>query len=130
MNPECNKECKKGYSSRKARFLLLICCAGIAYLIWIRCGGFAVPCLFHEVTGLQCPGCGITRMLTAVSELDFGAALQANAFLLLTSPYLSFLLLYSAYKWVRNERIGAKAEAAAAVYCVGLIVFGILRNIV
>lgn len=125
-----SREYKNGYSSRKACFLLLIFCAGIAYLIWIKCGGFTIPCLFHEVTGLQCPGCGITRMIMAISKLDLNTALQANAFLFLTFPFLLFLLLYSAFKWVRNERIGAKTEAAAVVYCVGLIVFGIIRNIV
>ena len=130
MNSESNKECKKGYSSRKVFFLLLICCAGAAYLAWIRRGGFAVPCLFHEVTGLQCPGCGVTRMIRAICALDFRAAARANAFLFFTSPYLLFLLLYSAFKWVRNERTGAKFEAAAGIYCVGLIVFGIVRNLV
>lgn len=130
MNSESNKECKKGYSSRKAFFLLLICCAGAAYLAWIRRGGFAVPCLFHEVTGLQCPGCGVTRMIRAVSESDLEAALYANAFLFITSPYLLFLLLYSAYKWVRNERISTKIEASAVLYCIGLVVFGIVRNLV
>ena len=130
MNSESNKECKKGYSSRKVLFLLLICCAGAAYLAWIRSGGFSVPCLFHEVTGLQCPGCGVTGMIRAVSEPDLEAALNANAFLFITSPYLLFLLLYSAYKWVRNERIGAKIEASAVLYCIGLVVFGIVRNLV
>ena len=81
MNSESNKERKKGYSSRKVFFLLLICCAGAAYLAWIRRGGFAVPCLFHEVTGLQCPGCGVTRMIRAVSESDLEAALYANIIL-------------------------------------------------
>ena len=125
-----NREYKKGYSSRKVLFLLLICCLGAAYLIWIRRGGFAIPCLFYKVTGLQCPGCGITRMILAVSEQDPKAALQANAFLFLTSPFLMFLLIYNAYKWVRNEKIGTKTEAFAAVYCVGLIIFGIIRNLV
>ena len=121
---------KNSYSSRKVLFLLLICCAGAAYLVWIRTGGYAIPCMFREVTGLLCPGCGVTRMIRAVSELDFETALQANAFLFITSPYLLALLIYSAFKWVRNERTGAKTEAAAAVYCVGLIVFGIVRNLI
>lgn len=130
MAQENNKDYKKGYSSRKLCFLLLILCAGIAYYLWIRSGGFSVPCLFHEVTGLYCPGCGVTRMIRAICALDFRAAARANAFLFFTSPYLLFLLLYSAFKWVRSERTGAKFEAAAGIYCVGLIVFGIVRNLV
>ena len=69
-------------------------------------------------------------MIRAVSESDLEAALYANAFLFITSPYLLFLLLYSAYKWVRNERISTKIEASAVLYCIGLVVFGIVRNLV
>ena len=120
---------REKYSSRKIFFLLLVCCGGILYLIWLRCGGTAVPCLFHSLTGIECPGCGITRMLLALTRLDLRTALSANAFLFVTLPYLVILLGYSTDKWVRNEKAGPKAEASAAVYCIGLIVFGILRNI-
>ena len=68
-------------------------------------------------------------MILALSRLDLKAAFHANAFLTVTLPYLILLLLYSAYKWIRNEKTGAKAEAAAVLYCAGLILFGILRNI-
>lgn len=68
-------------------------------------------------------------MILALSRLDLKAALRANAFLTVTLPYLILLLLHSAYKWIRNEKAGAKAEAAAVLYCAGLILFGIVRNI-
>ena len=135
MRPDMTKKCgpeglhRERYSSRKLRFLLLVCIFGIAFLIWLRLGGPSVPCLFHELTGLECPGCGITRMILALSRLDLKAALRANAFLTVTLPYLILLLLHSAYKWIRNEKAGAKAEAAAVLYCAGLILFGIVRNI-
>ena len=142
MNSESNKECKKGYSSRKVFFLLLICCAGAAYLAWIRRGCFAVPCLFHEVTGLQCPGCGVRVMLTVNSvptpfsdSTEIVPFISSTIFFVMAMPrpvlpYLLFLLLYSAYKWVRNERISTKIEASAVLYCIGLVVFGIVRNLV
>lgn len=120
---------RERYSSRKIRFLLLVCLLGIACLIWLRMGGPSVPCVFYKLTGLECPGCGVTRMILALSRLDLAAAMKANAFLTVTLPYLIALLLYSAYKWIRNEKADAKAEAAAAVYCIGLVIFGILRNL-
>lgn len=120
---------REKYSSRKLRFLLLVCLFGLACLIWLRMGGPSVPCLFHELTGLQCPGCGVTRMILALSRLDPAAAMRANVFLTVTLPYLAALLVYSAYKWIRNEKAGPKAEAAAVVYCIGLIIFGIIRNL-
>lgn len=125
-----NNQHTNGYSSRKILFLLLVCCAGLAFLVWVRCGGAGIPCVFHEVTGLKCPGCGITRMIAALSAGDLGAAWRANPFLLATLPYLIFLLAYNAFRWVRNERTGPKFEAAAVVYCAGLVIFGVLRNLV
>ena len=120
---------REKYSSRKLRFLLLVCLFGIACLIWLRMGGPSVPCVFHELTGLQCPGCGVTRMILALSRLDLAAAMKANAFLTVTLPYLTALLVYSAYKWIKNEKAGAKVEASAVIYCIGLILFGVIRNL-
>lgn len=116
-------------SSRKIFFLLLVCCTGICYLIWIRCGGIAIPCPFHLLTGLECPGCGITRMLTALSRGDLQEAARANAYLFYTLPYLAALIAYSLFKWFKNESTGRRFEAAALLYTAGLVLFGILRNI-
>lgn len=36
------------------------------------------PCLFHSITGLFCPGCGITRALHALVHGDLGRAWSMN----------------------------------------------------
>lgn len=43
--------------------------------------GWGVPCPFHALTGLHCPGCGMTRALVLVSQLELRAALQMNPFI-------------------------------------------------
>ncbi len=40
--------------------------------------GWGVPCPFHAITGLACPGCGMTRALVLVSQLQWGPALRMN----------------------------------------------------
>jgi hypothetical protein len=40
-------------------------------------------CAFHRLTGLNCPGCGMTRALYALLHGDFLAALRDNALLVL-----------------------------------------------
>lgn len=38
------------------------------------------PCGFKVVTGLPCPGCGLTHCFTAMAHLDIFAAVNANPF--------------------------------------------------
>ena len=40
---------------------------------------FIRVCLFHPLTGLNCPGCGMTRSLYALLHGDFRLALKDNA---------------------------------------------------
>ena len=52
--------------SWKARLGLSACaaalaCAGALYLYFMGPGNIPLICVFHEVTGLYCPGCGGTR---------------------------------------------------------------------
>ena len=81
MRPEMKEEYgpeglhRERYSSRKIRFLLLILLLGIACLIWLRMGGPSVPCMFHKVTGLQCPGCGVTPSPCLTLSRSFYTAL-------------------------------------------------------
>jgi len=37
-----------------------------------------IPCPFHSVTGIQCPGCGMTRACIALANGDLGDALRYN----------------------------------------------------
>lgn len=41
---------------------------------------FILPCPFYGFLGILCPGCGGTRAVYALLELDFFRALRCNAF--------------------------------------------------
>ena len=47
-------------------------------------------CLFHAMTGLQCPGCGATRALYHLMHGHFLAAIRFNGLFVLCSPALAF----------------------------------------
>jgi hypothetical protein len=44
---------------------------------------FYPACQFHRLTGLNCPGCGMTRALYALLHGNFSAALRDNALFVL-----------------------------------------------
>ncbi len=49
---------------------------GLLYYGIVVTTGFSLGCAFLRTTGLQCPGCGISRMFLALSRLDLRAAFQ------------------------------------------------------
>jgi hypothetical protein len=51
---------------------------------------FGVTCLFRLVTGLPCPGCGMTRAGFLCIQGRFMESLQMNAFFLLGAFFLFF----------------------------------------
>jgi hypothetical protein len=50
---------------------------------------FYPVCLFHKVTGLNCPGCGATRALYALLHGNFLLALKDNALFVFTLAALT-----------------------------------------
>lgn len=48
--------------------------AGLLYYAIVSFLGFGIPCVFKTVTGLNCPGCGVSRMAVALLRFDFKEA--------------------------------------------------------
>jgi hypothetical protein len=48
-------------------------------------------CPLHSATGLPCPGCGVTRGLSLISQGDVWTAMGANPFVILLWPFLAVL---------------------------------------
>lgn len=60
-------------------------------------GHFTV-CLFRNITGHNCYGCGVLRGIAACLHLDFKAAYYLNRLNLFTIPLLTFLYLKELWK--------------------------------
>ncbi|MCP4036203.1 MAG: DUF2752 domain-containing protein [bacterium] len=43
--------------------------------------GFGIPCLFRELSGFACPGCGMTRALLLASQQQWLEAWRMNPLL-------------------------------------------------
>ena len=61
---------------------------------------FPTPCLFRNLAGWECPGCGMTRAVLSLLRGDLAAALHYNRMVVLVFPLLCCLLLAE----LRNPR--------------------------
>ena len=103
---------------------------GFAYLIFFLCVGVGIPCVFREITGLKCPGCGISKMFVSLARLDFAAAFRHNPVVFTTGPFLLAYLATSEIKYIRyGNRDMGKWEPFMWVELALLLVYGVLRNI-
>jgi hypothetical protein len=92
--------------------------------------GFFPPCVFRQLTGLQCPGCGSTRALHQLLHGHFVAAFTLNPLFVIATPLLLYVLLR--YTTLSFRGITPKPNALPARYIylifVVIVSFWIFRN--
>ena len=78
------------------RFLLFVSIPVIFYLIpYSIFEGSTTICLFKNVFGVECPGCGTTRAIHQVIHLNFANAFDLNRMIIVVFPLLTYL-------WIKN----------------------------
>jgi hypothetical protein len=78
------------------------------------------PCVFHELTGLYCPGCGATRAVHHLLHGEIAAAFAMNPLLVVSLPLIPLF-------WSRPQLI-RRADVGIAIM-VTVIAYFILRNV-
>lgn len=108
----------------------IVLAIGLAYALFVGLTGWGIPCIFHLLTGLQCPGCGVTRMCLALLRLDFYAAARYNSLVLALLPVALVLYGYKAALYIRTgeSKMGVGEKIFCCVAFVLCIVFTLLRN--
>jgi hypothetical protein len=88
-------------------------------------------CLFHSLTGLNCPGCGSLRALHQLTHGHLAAALRCNLLLVLALPVLAFIGARRFLRRLAGRPLPWPALRPAWVifFTSVLVIFGILRNL-
>lgn len=124
-----SKEMKKRIQ-RVARVAALFVCAGLLYAVIVKILGRGIPCVFHDITGLKCPGCGMTHAMTALLNLDFNAFIQANLFAPLIIIFFITAFASTSLKYIKTGiyRLSALNSFVEISFLVLFIAWGIARN--
>lgn len=110
----------------------LVCGLALCALVFFyRITGFGIPCVFHRVTGLYCPGCGTFRALDALLHGQWLQAIRYNALLVILGPVLVILLVFELWRYLRNEPINYRRydQIAAIILIIICLGYGIVRNL-
>lgn len=107
---------------------------GILFLaVYALLFGKTPSCMFYELTGLLCAGCGSGRFMLALLHLDFYAAFRYNPLLFVSFPLISYYSakLYISFVFgkdllpfpkIKSRWVGIAATAI-------IIAYWILRNV-
>lgn len=114
----------------EAKIITVLLVVGVIYFVVYSCTSFAIPCLFYKFTSLQCPACGITRMIVAMAKLDFATAYNSNQLLFIIWPFIVFHLVYAEIQYIKTgTRVLQRMNYLIWFEIFLLLLFGIIRNI-
>lgn len=123
---------KKARLKKLLMNILLLGMAGLLYGIFVSYTGLAIPCLFRKVTGLLCPGCGVTGMCVALLHLNWKGAFFCHPVLFVLLLPLTAVFICSAAGYVQNgrSRFARWQNLILYVSVAALVIFGVVRNLV
>lgn len=123
---------KKARLKKLLLYMMLLGMAGLLYGIFVSYTGLAIPCLFRKVTGLLCPGCGVTGMCVALLHLDWKGAFFCHPVLFVLLLPLTAVFICGAAGYVQNGRFRFARWQNLILYVsvAALVIFGVVRNLV
>lgn len=113
--------------------LAVLCLAFAAYMLRETGGAGWMPgCMFHKVTGLDCPGCGMTRATHALLNGRLADAFRFNPVGMVVFPLVMIALAIEVAGWVRGKplpfRLNPGRWGAVGIVVV-MVAWWVVRNV-
>ncbi|MCR5214694.1 MAG: DUF2752 domain-containing protein [Eubacterium sp.] len=120
---------KKSVACRMLMDILIIIGCGIVYYFVVVYTKMGFRCYFHDIFGLQCPACGMTRMFLSASRLDLKEAFHYNMFMFVSFPIVVGEIIYLFYLNESRKKMNRINKIFMTVWIALFVVWGIIRNI-
>lgn len=104
----------------------------IGYYFLNKKTGFYIPCIFHEITGYKCPGCGITHLVFALLKLNIHEAFISNPLVFIYMPFIIFYFVYLDYLYIYDKKDKILNKIPNYIWIILIIItliYGIIRNV-
>lgn len=118
--------------AKKIRILIgimVIFILGLYSMYYLNIG---IPCVYYELSGLYCPGCGMTRATFSLLQFDFYQAIRYNAFSIVIIPLIVLYAIGGLYAWLLNKTNFMYNKIPSIIWVIFILVlllYGVLRNI-
>ena len=123
-------------TDRKNRFIHIVfilmeaIIALIIYLSVVALTGHGIPCFFRRLTGLQCPGCGMTHAIFSFIHGNYAEAIRYNILSVTICPLIGLFLIIKSIKYINTgEEEFTYIDVFFLITClITCVLFFILRN--
>ena len=123
---------------KKARKVLLYISIIILFIMLVfickylyKAYNIGFDCVVNRFTGLYCAGCGMTRAVYSLIQLDFYQAFRYNVLSIVLLPIIVLYVLFEIYAKVFDKTNIMNRIPSWIWYTIAIVVvvFGIIRNI-
>ena len=123
----------KAFTRRHFHILLIsiVVLAAVVLFYILSRNGIGIPCLFHRITGLLCPGCGNSRAALALLQLDIFSALQYNLLFPVEFIYIAWVYFFCCRSYLTGGHFSYKPPfpAVDVSVLVLVLIWWIMRNL-
>lgn len=112
---------------KNKQYIFLIIVVIIMAILLIH-GKIAIACVFYEITGLYCPGCGITRSILSLIDGNIYQAFRYNPIIFIDIPLIIIASIID-FIYKDNKKVKKVTNAIYIMLLIITLVFGVLRNI-